>query len=369
MKEELDDFMLDESGSETIDFGKYLNILKQHGKALLWWTIGGFVLGCIFALAAPRKFVCTSKLAPELSSTATNRLSSAASMLGFTSSLLGTTDAVYPMVYPDLVKSPEFIVDLFDMPVDFVDKKDSVHTTLYDYMENYYGRTPVGNILFAPKNLVGKLMEKFQKKDDEDTAPTAGYNPYCLTRKQGMVYRILCANINAEIDKKTLVVTVKTTLDNRFICADICRKVNDNIKKYVTRYRTEKSIHDRDYYQKIYDQSKTEYLAMQDRYSRYVDSHQGIVLQSVKTKGDQLMREANLAYQLYSTNAQQLQSAEAKVQLETPVFAEIVSPTVPFKSASSRKKKALGFAFAGFIIGAAVVLLKNRKEWEAQASS
>lgn len=355
--------MFEDESSEGIDFTKYWSVLKCHWKTVMWWTIGGFILGCLLTLAAPRKFVCVSKLAPELSNTATSRLSSVASMIGFSSSVLGTTDAVYPMVYPDLVKSPEFIVDLFDMPVDFVDKKDSVHTTLYDYMENYYGKTPVGDILFAPMTLLGKAMEKLKKEEEEDASDsTAVYDPFCMTRKQGRIYKILCASINAEIDKKTLVVTVKTTLDNRFICADLSRKVNENIKEYVTRYRTEKSIHDRDYYQKIYEQSKADYLTAQNRYSNYVDSHQGIVLHRIQAEGDRLMKEANLQYQLYSANAQQLQSAEAKVQLETPVFAEIITPTVPFRSASSRKKKALGFAFAAMIIGSFVVLIRNRKE-------
>lgn len=361
-KKEFDDFMLEDEEALNIDFGKYWRILKSHWKTLMWWCIGGFVLGCIFALATPRKYVCISKLAPELSSTATSRLSSVASLVGFTSSVLGTTDAVYPMVYPDLVHSPEFIVDLFDMPVSFLDKKDSVHTTLYDYMENYSGKTAVGDVLFAPMNLLGKLMEKIKNEDEEDS--TAVFDSFKMTRKQGMIYKKLCKCIEAEIDKKTLVVTIKTSLDERFICAELSREVNGKIKEYVTRYRTEKAAYDRDYYNKMYEESKIEYLAAQDRYSRYVDSHQGVVLQYVNTERELLRNEANLQYQLYSSMAQQLQNAEAKVQLETPVFAEIVSPTVPFKSVNSRKTKALAFAFLAFLIGAVWVLVKGRKEEE-----
>lgn len=362
MKEELDDFLLEDETGINIDFGKYWSILKRHWKTVMWWTVGGFLVGCLFSLASPRKYICTSKLAPELSSTATSRLSSVASMIGFTSAVLGTTDAVYPMVYPDLVHSPEFVVDLFDMPVDFVDKKDSVHTTLYDYMENYYGKTPVGNVVFAPLNLLGKIMESIKSEDEAESDSSAVFDSFRMTRKQGMIYKMLCKCIDAEIDKKTLVVTIRTTLDDRFICAALSREVNGNIKKYVTRYRTEKAIHDRDYYQKMYDDARADYFLAQDRYTRYVDSHQGIILQSVNAEGERLKNEANLKYQLYSTMAQQLQGAEAKVQLETPVFAEIVSPTVPFKSANSRKKTALGFAFFALIVGTAVVLFRNRKE-------
>lgn len=362
MKEELDDLLLEDEVDLNINFGKYWRILKRHWKTVMWWAVGGFALGCLLAIASPRKFTCVSKLAPELSSTATSRLSSVASMIGFTSSVLGTTDAVYPMVYPELVHSPEFVVELFDMSVDFKDKKDSVHTTFFDYMENYYGKTPVGNVIFAPMRWIGDLMGKIKGEDEEESDSTAVYDAFCLTRRQGMVYKNICKLIDAEIDKKTLVVTIKTSLDDRFICGVLSREVNGKLKDYVTRYRTEKAIHDRDYYQKMYDDSMADYLAAQDRYSRYVDSHQGIVLQRFGAERDRLKNEAGLKYQLYSANAQQLQQAEAKVQLETPVFAEIVTPTVPFKSVNSRKKTALGFAFFALMVGAVVVLVKNRDE-------
>lgn len=361
MKQDKDIFLEEEEGASIdLNLGKYWAILKHHRKTLLWWTIGGFVLGCIFALAGPRKFTCVSKLAPELSNTATSKISSAASLLGLSATLLGTTDAVYPMVYPDVVHSPEFIVDLFDMPVDFKERKDSVHTTLYDYMENYYGKTPVGRVLFAPMEWFGNLMEKI--KPDEDASDSTVYDPYRLTRKQLRVYKTLNKSIDAEIDKKTLVVTIKTSFDNRFLCCDLSRKVNDNLKDYVTRYRTEKAIHDRDYYRSLFEQVRDDYYMAQKRYSYYSDSHQGIISQSALAEKDRLKNDMNLKYQLYSSTAQQLQNAEAKVQLETPVFSEVIIPTTPFKSVNSRKKKALAYAVFGLLVGAVVVLVKHRNE-------
>ena len=361
MKEEQDDFMReDDEDVINIDFSKYWSIIKGHWKTVALWGVCGFLVGCLFALATPRKYTCMSKLAPELSSTATNRLSSMAAMIGFSSSVLGTTDAVYPMVYPDLLHSPEFIVDLFDMPVAFVDKKDSVHTTLYDYLENYSGKTAVGSVLYAPMTLMGKIMEKVKGEEESDSTST--YDAFNMTRAQGRIYKMLSKCIEADIDKKTLVVTIETSLDDRFICAQLSREVNVKLAEYVTRYRTGKAMHDRDYYQKMYEESKGEYFAAQNRYTSYLDSHQNISLQRVNVEGERLRNEAALKYQLYSSMAQQLQAAEAKVQLETPVFAEIVSPTTPLKSVNSRKKKAMGFAVLALLAGAVVVLLRNREE-------
>lgn len=341
----------------TLDFAKYWKRLKAGWKKVLWWTVGGFIVGCLIALGTPHKYMCVAKLAPELSSTATNRLSSVASMIGLNSSMMGTTDAVYPMVYPELVKSPEFVAQLFEMPVTIVEKKDTVNTDLKDYILNHRPKSVTGAILGAPGAVMGWIKGLFSKEEEE--AEDAPVDPFFFTKEQSRAYKAICKCISSEIDKKTMVLTLKVTMEDRKICANLCKAVEDNLKQFVTKYRTEKAIHDRDYYKELYEQVKKDYYAIQSAYSRYVDSHQGVVLQSVNIERERLRNEVNLQYNLYSNTAQQLQTAEAKVQLETPVFAEVISPTVPSKSIDSRKKKALAFALIGMIIGAIAVCSKK----------
>jgi len=355
---EHNDFLYEDEN--FIDIGRYLDILRRHWKTALWFCAGGFALGCLVALGTPRKYMVTSKLAPELSSTATSRLSSMASLVGLSASMMGTTDAVYPMVYPDLVKSPEFIADLFDEPVSFTWKKERVDTTLYAYLTEYKKFSPVGFVMSLPGMAVGAVKGLFEKQE-EDSAD-APVNPFHFTKKQGRIAKLIGKNVKAEIDKKTLVVTTVVTMDNAEVCAQLSRAVNENIKKYVTVYRTEKAIKDCEYYEKLYEEAQKSYYAAQRAYSYYSDSHQNVSLRSYMIESERLKNEATLQFQLYTSTAQQLQAAQAKVQQETPVFAEIVPPSVPLKSANSRKKTALAFAFVGLMAGAFYVLVKNRKE-------
>jgi len=353
--------MQDDFSSEMIDLGKYLNILKTNWKTIMWWTIGGFVLGCLVALGTPRKYVVTSKLAPELSSTATNRLSSMASLIGMSSSVLGTTDAVYPMVYPDLVKSPEFIADLFDTPVSFKYKGAMKDTTLYRYLEEYQNKSAVGAVLSLPGKVVGWATSIFMEDEDAALAGKTAVDPFQFKKKQGKIFRALQKMIVAEIDKKTLVVTVSVTMGDPLVCATVAKAVIAQIKDYVTEYRTEKAKKDVEYYQKLYDEAKIDYYIAQGIYSKYVDTHQSMVLQSVLIERERLHNEANLKYSLYNSTAQQLQAAQAKVQQETPVFAEIITPTVPLKPANSRKKIALAAAFLGLCAGTVWVLIRRKE--------
>lgn len=361
MKEFEDSFLEEENEKDfSIDIGKYLKILKGHWKAVALWALGGFAVGCLFALATPHKFICTSKIAPELTNTATTRLTTMASMVGLSASMLGTTDAVYPMVYPDLVKSPEFVADLFDTPVHFVYKKEAVDTTLYSYLTEYKDGNFIAKVLGAPMTLVGKIVEKVKSKDGEDDDEEAPVDPFHFTKKQSMVYRALSKALKADIDKKTLVVTISTTMNDALVSAQVNRAVIDNLKKYVTKYRTEKSTIDADYYQMITDEAQAEYYAAQRAYSRYCDSHQNVTLQSVSIERIRLQNEAQMKFNLYSSCVQQLQNAQAKVQQETPVLAEVYTPTVPYKSANSRKKTALAWMMVGLAAGAVWVIAKKK---------
>ena len=364
-KEYDDDLLMDDE--ITIDFGKYWRRLKAHWKPLVWITAAGFVLGCLVALDTPHKYVASSRLAPELSSTATNRLSSVASLVGLTSTILGTTDAVYPMVYPEVVHSPEFVADLFDTPVTLRTKAGDEQVTLYAYMDSLRRKSVIGTVMGLPGAAMGAVKGIFAKDDEEEGEgidAAVEVDPFRFTKKQGKVYKAISKSIEAAIDKKTLILSLSVTMDDALIAAEVAREVNSNLQEYVRGYRTDKACHDRDYYKKLCDEAQGEYFTAQRAYARYVDSHQGMVSRSAQVEQERLRDEMSLKYQLYTSMAQQLQAAEAKVQQETPVFAEIVTPTVPLKSVNSRKKTALAFAFLAFCAGVVWVLWKWRKEVE-----
>ena len=88
-----------------------------------------------------------------------------------------------------------------------------------------------------------------------------------------------------------------------------------------------------------------------------MDRNQGIILQRVKTEEERLQNEMNLNYQLYNACAQQLQTAKAKVQQETPVFTIINPPQVPLKRSNTSKLTILvASIFLGAVIAAVWIL-------------
>ena len=75
------------------------------------------------------------------------------------------------------------------------------------------------------------------------------------------------------------------------------------------------------------------------------------------------MNEMNLAYQVYSNVATQLQLAKAKVQEAKPAFAVVEPATVPLQpSGTSRKMILIGIVFLAFA-GTAAWILFGKDFW------
>ncbi len=62
-----------------------------------------FVLACLYIICIPRTYSTEVKLAPEVESNMGGGLSSLASSFGFDLNNMQTTDAINPMLYPDLM--------------------------------------------------------------------------------------------------------------------------------------------------------------------------------------------------------------------------------------------------------------------------
>lgn len=145
--------------------------------------------------------------------------------------------------------------------------------------------------------------------------------------------------------------TVSVTLQHPKVAAVVADSVVKKLQEYIIDYRTSKSKEDCLYLEKLFKERQQEYYEAQKKYADYMDSHDNIILQSVRTEQERLQNDMSLAYQVYSQVAGQLQVARAKVQEEKPVFAVVEPAVVPLKpSGTSRKVYVLAFIFLSVCI-------------------
>ena len=170
--------------------------------------------------------------------------------------------------------------------------------------------------------------------------------------------------MSANVDKKTGVTTLTVTLQDPLVAATVADSVVCKLQDYVTDYRTRKAIDDCAYWEKLYRERQSEYYAAQQAYATYVDENKGLYTQKSKVEGERLQNDMNLAYQVYSQTAQQLQLTRGKIQEAKPVFAVVNPATVPVKASSPKKLMILvGFVFLAFC-GTAGWILFGEDAWK-----
>lgn len=330
--------------------GLFAEIFSHWRKILVWVGVAA-VLGIIVAVSIPKTYTSVAKLAPEIVQKGNSSMSSLAALAGISLNN-NNTDAMYPDLYPEIVNSVPFRIDLFSMPVRFMWKDEPVETDLYDFVINYTKEPWWTPIISAP----GKFISWISWLAHGRPEPIHGYenvDSFKLTGEQMRAASRIKDCISVTVEKKTFLITISVATQNPRISAELCKLVCDNLQQYVVNYRTEKSRHDLEYCQQLYDQAKKEYFDAQQKYARYVDANQGVVFQRVLIERDRLQQEANSKYQVYNTTSQQVQQAKAKVQLETPVFAAIQPPTVPLReSEPSKGKIIIAFMFLAFCFSA-----------------
>lgn len=343
---------------DEIDIMELLRKLLKEWKLILKWCAVAAVVGIIIGFSIPKQYTVTTKLAPEVSSSSSSSSSiqSLASMAGINLGSMKTADAVYPELYPEIVSSTPFVVDMFSVPVEFKVKKDTVATDLYTYIKDYTKVPWWGYVVKAPFKALGWFMGLFREKEEE----IEGYdnlNPAALTREQERVVKTVREWMNVAVDKKTSVITASVTAQHPEVSLSLSEELISKLQSYVSTYRTEKSRKDLEYYQTLFDEAQNDYYEAQQKYAKYVDANHGVVRQSVQIEQQRLQNEMNLNYQLYNSCAQQLQIAKAKVQQETPVYVVLDPPTLPLKASKPSKMQLLVvFIFLGAVCASVWVL-------------
>jgi LPS O-antigen subunit length determinant protein (WzzB/FepE family) len=343
-----------EEDEMEIDLMEYARKLWAARELLIKVAGLAIIVGIVIALTTPKQYTVSVTLAPESSKSGGGGLSGIASMLGVGGFNMGSdADALNVTLYPDIVSSTPFILDLMDTPVSTIDEEQP-DTTLVGYLKEYTSSSLMGTVMSLPFKAIGGIMSLFKS---EEEVKTDIINPFHLTQEQSQTVNGLKKMIVANVDKKTGVTTVSVTMQDPMVAAILTDTVIVKLKEHITKYRISKAEEDCKYWEELNKVRQDDYYMKQKKYAEYVDANKNVVLQSVRIEQERLQNEMNLAYQVYSSVASQLQMAKAKVQEAKPVFAVVEPATVPLlPSGTSRKMILVGIVFLAVAGAAAWVL-------------
>ena len=308
----------------------------------------GLIIGIIIAISIPKQYTVEVTLSPEMGSTKGGGLSGlAASFLGSGATMSDGTDALNASLSADIVSSTPFLLELSVMEIPASENKKMTLNTYLDEESSPWWSYIIG----LPSMVIGGVKSLFIKEDEETISDRGNQGTIELSKKESQKIENLKKMIIASVDKKTSMTTVAVTLQNPKVAAVVADSVVGKLQEYIINYRTSKAKEDCIYLERLFKERQQEYYVAQKRYADYMDSHDNIILQSVRAEQERLQNDMSLAYQVYSQVASQLQVARAKVQEEKPVFAVVEPAVVPLNpSGTSKKIYVLAFIFLSVCI-------------------
>ena len=311
--------MYDNKEVAVINLRLIVKKIKEHKLLYFVTLLVAFVLSVYIILCIPRYYTTDIKLAPEVeSSSSSGAIGSLASSLGFDMSQLKSSDAITPLLYPELMEDNKFIVDLFSIQIQTIDGK---RYSYFDYLANRQ-KEPWWSTILGKKD--GPLKVDIK-------------SPYYLNKMQDKVVEAIRSNISLKVDSKDGVITIVTTAQDPLTCKILADSVSNVLKRHITAYRTDKARKDVAYYKQLVGEAKASYERSRQIYASYSDANQDVILQSVQSKIEDLENDMQLKFNTYSNAKNQYDAARAKLQEKTPVFTVLKGASVPIKPAGPKR--------------------------------
>ncbi len=339
--------MEEEKDIISIDFSAFFKIIWKEKVWVILITLLFALGGVYYALTAREEFSTEGTILPEFQSK-TGGLSQFAGLaslagvdLSSMSGGLGGVEAVRPDLYPTVVGSTPFFLELFKCKVVTRKREQMTFSQFYD---------------------------KYVLDDDIDEEYTKLKYPLnkdylAVTYQTEKNLKDLRKRITSSIDKKTGVITFTVKMPDPIVAALVTKFSMEYVKQYVINYRTEKAKRDLNFLAERLDAAKGKYYSNQTKKAQYSDQNQlsMIKVQSADLQRERIESEYKLSSSFYNSLLQKYEEAKLKVQQETPVLKVLEPPVVPNKRSEPKRVIVVLLAtFLGGIFGIIVGLVRKK---------
>ena len=332
-----------------VDWGQVFKQIWSRRKHFYKTLPIAFVLSCAYIICIPRTYTTEACLAPEMdNSSASGALSSIASSFGFDLGEMQTSDAINPLLYPDLMDDNGFVASLFTIKVKSADGE--INTNYHDYLANYQSYP----WWFYPINWIGELFPK-----SSQGGSASGYDPYFLSRREDGYMSAARDNIQLSTDKKTGVISISVTAQDGLIAKELADSVTKRLQGFITNYRTNKARIDYEYYKQLTLEAKNEYEKARQRYGSLSDANSKVALRSVELKLEDMENDMQLKFNAYTTLNTQLQASKAKVQERTPAFTLLKGAAVPVRPTGPKRMIFVALMVILTFVGTSIYVLRD----------
>jgi LPS O-antigen subunit length determinant protein (WzzB/FepE family) len=351
------------SNKDEINIVELLFNLWHYRKIIIKFTIIIFIIGLILRIGSPKEYKSEITVVIESGDQSSSLIQQFAGLAGMAgTSLPGNEDALTPEMYPDIVISDIFLLELMNVKVTETTGNKKL---LYEYI-NHNKKSLIGFIANTPAKLIkfitGDTLEPFQDYNFNSRIIR-------LSKAENNIIENLRSQINIEINKTSKGILGKASINPLKISVNqqdpyIAKQLADTIVKklssFIIVYRTNKARVDLSFIIERTEDAKKLFHGAQTELALFKDRNQNTITARIQSDLDILQTDYNLKYNTYNNLCIQLEQAKIKVQQSTPALQIIEPSEIPFKKDKPKTLLILGISiFVGFFIGLTYVIFSK----------
>lgn len=346
---------------QEIDLVELIQKLWHNRWLIVKITIVFMVLGLLVALFSPKVYTASCDVVPQTSDNSkSSQMSSLAKLAGINLSQGEGTPTLSPYVYENILKSTKFKKELMQTEINF--EKADRPVSFYEYYtsEEFNKPTVVDYVLKYTIGLPGVIMGAIRGEQPEPDYSSAegGAKIESLTKDEYEVLSLLGESVVLSLDDKKGYVSITVNMPEPLAAAQLAQATLNLLQEYITVFKVEKVQSNLDFVQERYNEVKRDFEDVQARRARYRDANHNTIKNQARIEQERLEAEYQLAMNIYSELAMQLEQAKIKVKETTPILTVINPVTVPYKKSKPQRAMILmAFTFLGAVAGMGCVLV------------
>ena len=342
---------------DEIDLIGLIQKVWKSRKSIALFTLIFLVIGILGALFASKEYTASTIMIPQTSDNkAGGGLSGLAAMAGISLGG-GGSDAVPLTTYTKIIESIPFKKKLIQTPLTFKDLPKNI--TYEEYMKEY-----------TKPSLLGRVMGIFKS-----SAPPAepqmsdSLTVTAISNEERGILNSIDNNIKLDLNEKEGYITLSYIMPEAVPAAQMLQSAQKLLQETVTEFKLQKAKEEYDFVQKRCTEAELDFKAKQYAVAQFQDRNRDLFSNLPQTRLQQLQAEYNLAANVYTELAKQLEAKRIKLKEDQPIFTVIEPVSVP--NAPSKPKRMMIIAiwtFVGLVIGIGNVFLKDFRKQLKEAA-
>ena len=230
------------NAEDEIDLIALVKTLWNGRKTLIRSVIICAILGLAVGFLSPKEYSASTIVVPQTGKM-NNRLggiSSLAAMAGFNLNLDNQNNVLSPMVYPQIVNSVPFQLELMNIPFTF--EKVDHPVSLYTYYTEYSKPNALSVIKKYTIGLPFLLLRSINQleKKQQDTLKRAT-EPISITKKQQMVRKRIKSALSLDVNIKEGYITLTANMPEAVLSAEVAHQSRELLQKIHYTIKSRKS--------------------------------------------------------------------------------------------------------------------------------